>query len=100
MADKEKEKKGLRNAHVRTLDVNGDGLDDALVIADDLGFLLVNRGYGCFFAAEVSVRNLRESAGFPITGRNWTPARVTSDKHHDIVLLSPEGKLVCVPAAK
>ena len=90
---------GLKNATIRTLDVNGDGLDDALVIADELGFLLVNRGYGCYFAAEVPVRNLRESAGFPITGKTpWTPARVTSAKYHDVVLLSPDGKLVCVPA--
>ncbi len=101
IADYDKEKKGLKNATVRTLDVNGDGLDDALVIADDLGFLLVNRGYGCYFAAEVSVRNLRESAGFPITGKTpWTPARVTSAKHHDVVLMSPDGKLICVPASK
>jgi hypothetical protein len=98
------ENRGLAHPAIRALDVNGDSLDDAVVMSDHLAFVLVNRGYGCYFAAEVSGRNLRrtaEAAGVPFgPGTCWTPVHYSSPKAHDIAILAPDGRLILAPAGK
>jgi len=85
---------GLKNACATSIDIDGNGRPDYLILAHGGGLLLVNRGYGAYrVVADISA-SLKLPFPPPITC--WTAARQRADKFEDLLVLSPDGSLYTV----
>jgi hypothetical protein len=80
------------------LDINGDGLEDLIVILDKGGPTLVNRGFGAFFLNPLPADATRALGGkevpWKLTARTrFGAGDIHGDKFDDLLIVTPEGKL-------
>ncbi len=99
----ERYRKGLGSPRVLKLDVNGDQRDDALVVCETGGLLLINRGYGAFLvdykAAGAIAPRKRDGKAFCLRkDMAWAAADVDGDGSDDLVILTAKGELLTLPA--
>jgi hypothetical protein len=89
---------GLVGAHLATFDSNADGRPDLLAVNERFGLLLVNRGFGTFFASPVAARALHQHPDQPVpfelTPRTLIAAAdFAGDGHQDLLVLMEDGTL-------
>jgi hypothetical protein len=86
--------KWLAGATAAALDCNGDGRMDVLINSSAGPMLLINRGFGCFFVNPDIGKTIGADA-LPANAQ-WTALDVDGDKHDDLVVISPDGKLTAI----
>jgi hypothetical protein len=90
-----KEDAKITAATATAIDINGDGLDDYLVLTDTGGVLLINRGFGAFLASAEAPKALHK-AGIKPPSRLFA-SDVDGDRCADLVVISPDGAIQVVP---
>lgn len=80
------------------LDINGDGLQDLIVILDQDGPTLVNRGFGTFFLNPMPTNELHDSyeneVPWKLTPKtNFGAGDIHGDKFDDLLIVTEDGKL-------
>jgi hypothetical protein len=80
------------------LDINGDGLEDLIVILDKGGPTLVNRGFGAFFLNPLPAEATRALGGKEVpwkltAGTRFGAGDIHGDKFDDLLIVTPEGRL-------
>ena len=92
----DRENRGLAGAVVVTLDSNADGRTDLLAVNEPFGVMLINRGFGAFFASSVTPRALKDQP-FKLTPKTLLAAGdFSGDGCEDVVVLTEEGELYLV----
>jgi len=82
-----------------SLDANGDGRRDLLVLSEGANFLLINRGFGAFFVSSGAAQNALGQGGKPApyassaTSSHWATIDSRNDHHDDLLILTPDGAL-------
>jgi len=93
-------RQGLAGARLAPLDFNGDGRLDLMILTDSGGLLLVNRGYGCFFAVRDPIgAGLAPGQSLPVTLAQVaavTRVRRADGGSDDLVLAHADGRLIAV----
>ncbi len=83
----------LAGGKLVSIDSNGDGKPDLLIISPTASLLLVNRGFGAYFANPDAGKELKGPA-FPITaGTRLAGADLRGDKVEDLLILTEDGTL-------
>jgi len=90
----------FKNPTLVSLDANGDGRRDLLVLSDGANFLLINRGFGAYFVSPAAGNLALGSAPdkpFPYassaTSSHWAAIDRRGDHHEDLLILTPDGTL-------
>ena len=90
----------VQSAIATSIDVNGDGRTDYLLIGDAGGMLLINRGFGAFFVSTEAVSALRPKEGKPaveISSSSCIAAvDFKGDKREELLVLNSDGTLYLV----
>ncbi len=89
-------REGFVRPRVVPLDVNGDGRRDLIGASGKHAFLLVSRGYGCYFFVYNLEGLIRRNTGrddFNLQG-SFCAADLEGDRFHDLVVLTPRGQLL------
>jgi hypothetical protein len=81
-------------ASATAIDVNGDGLDDYLLLTDAGGVLLINRGFGAFLASAEAPKALLKAGIGP--SAKLRSADAERDGFADLVVLSADGTIQLV----
>lgn len=97
----DRENHGLAGAVVTTFDSNADGRRDLLVVNEPFGLMLVNRGFGAFFASPITAIALKDMPERPVPFRITPATRLAAadfggDGCDDLVVLTEDGRLYLV----
>jgi len=92
---------GMKLLGAVPLDVDGDGRLDLLVVSEQGGFALVNRGFGCYLVNPDAVSALKPGGAkkAPFTLKLTTllaGADLAADKFDDVLVLTEDGALFVV----
>jgi hypothetical protein len=92
----------LKAVTARAIDINGDGRTDLMVVGENGGVLMANRGFGAFLVSADAAGALRSKDGralpFMLSPAScWTAAKLRGDKFEDVLVLTPDGSLYDMP---
>ena len=90
----------FKNPKLVSLDANGDGRRDLLVLSEGANFLLINRGFGAYFispgAGSLALGSAPDKQ-FPFaayaTLSHWAAIETRPDHREDLLILTPDATL-------